>query len=152
MSTITTLHEIDLHSGHLTKPSWSGNGRFLAIPTQSGSISIFDLDEEEVTRTVGSHSGDVTAVTWDRKSEFILTGSLDRSVGLWEVSTGRRAPLALDGHKEPIHSIEWTDEEAFAMSCSADRVRAYDGCCFLTGWTEEMENVVNTYTGFTAAS
>jgi hypothetical protein len=38
------------------------------------------------------------------------------------------------------------------MTCSADRVRAYDGCCFLTGWTEEMENAVNTYTGFTSAA
>jgi WD40 repeat protein len=149
---ITQLHQIDLHSGRITKPQWSPDGRSLALPTESGFIAIFDVASGQVSRTIGPHAASVTAVTWDRKSEFILTGSLDRSVGLWEVSSGRRAPLALDGHKEPIHSIEWTDEEAFAMSCSADRVRAYDGCCFLTGWTEEMENVVNTYTGFIAAS
>jgi len=153
MSTITPLHEIDLHSGHLTKPSWSGNGRFLAIHTQSGSIPIFDLDEEEVTRTVGSHAGDVTAATWDRKAEFILTGSLDRSVGLWEVSTGRRAPLPVSGHKEPVHSIEWTDEEAVAMTCSRDRLRILDGACLHTGWSEEMEDAINSKnTGFVAAS
>src|SRR5262249_53966023 len=126
MSTITPLHEIDLHSGHLTKPSWSGNGRFLAIPTQSGSISIFDHDEEEVRRTVGADSGDVTGLAWDGNAEFIVTGSLDRSVGLSEVSTGRSAPLLVSGHKEPIHSIEWTDEEAIAMTCSRDRIRILD--------------------------
>jgi len=153
MSTITPLHEIDLHSGHLTKPSWSGNGRFLAIPTQSGSIGVFDLDTEQVTHTVGSHSGDVTAVTWDRKAEFILTGSLDRSVGLWEVSTGRRAPLPFSGHKEPVHSIEWTDEEAIAMTCSRDRIRILDGACLHRGWTEEMEDAINSKsTGFVAAT
>ncbi len=153
MSTITPLHQIDLHSGHLTKPSWSGNGRFLAIPTQSGSIGIFDLDTGQVTHTVGSHSGDVTAVTWDRKAEFILTGSLDRSVGLWEVSTGRRASLPVSGHKEPVHSIEWTDEEALAMTCSRDRIRILDGACLHTGWTEEIEDAINNKsTGFVAAS
>jgi WD40 repeat protein len=152
VSAITQLHQVDLHSGRITKPQWSPDGRSLALPTESGYIAIFDLASGQVSQTIGPHAAAVTAVTWDRKSEFILTGSLDYSVGLWEVSTGRRAPLVLDGHKEPIHSIEWTDEEAFAMSCSADRVRAYDGCCFLTGWTEEMESVVNTYTGFTSAS
>jgi WD40 repeat protein len=149
---ITQLHQIDLHRGRITKPQWSRDGRSLALPTESGYIAIFDIASGQISQTIGPHEAAVTAVTWDRKSEFILSGSLDRSVGLWEVSTGRRAPLPLDGHKEPIHSIEWTDEEAFAMTCSADRVRAYDGCCFLTGWTEEMENAVNTYTGFTSAA
>ncbi len=72
MSTITPLHQIDLESGHLTKPSWSPNGRLLAIPAQSGSITIFDLDSEQVTKTLGHHSDEVTAVTWDRKAELIL--------------------------------------------------------------------------------
>ena len=153
MSTIPPLHEIDLNCGHLTKPCWSADGRFLAIPTQSGAIAIFDLATEQVTHTVGSHSGDVTAVTWDRKAEFILTGSLDRSVGLWEVSTGRRAPLMVSGHKEPVHSIEWTDEEAIAMTCSRDRIRILDGACLHTGWTEEMEDAINNKsTGFVAAA
>jgi WD40 repeat protein len=149
---ITRLHEIDLHSGCITKPRWSNGGRFLAVPTQSGWIRIFDLETGQVTHTLGPHSGEVTAVTWDRKSEFILSGSLDRSVGLWELKSGSRAPFTGSGHKEPIHSIEWTDEEAFAITCSADRVRVLDGCCLLSGWTEEMEEAVNKATGFIAAS
>src|SRR5437867_5704825 len=152
MSAITQLHQIDLHSGYITKPRWSPDGCFLAIPTQSGSIPIFDLDTGEVIQTLGPHSGEVTAVGWDRKAEFIMTGSLDQSIGLWELKSGRRAPFILSGHREAVHSVEWTDEEAFAMTCSSDRVRALDGCCLLPGWTEEMEDAVNTQTGFTAAS
>ena len=152
MSAITQLHQIDLHSGYITKPRWSPDGCFLAIPTQSGSIPIFDLDTGEVVQTLGPHSGEVTAVGWDRKAEFIMTGSLDQSVGLWELKSGRRAPFTLSGHREAVHSVEWTDEEAFAMTCSSDRVRALDGCCLLPGWTEEMEEAANKYTGFTAAS
>jgi len=152
MSTITPLHQIDLESGHLTKPSWSPNGGLLAIPAQSGSITIFALDSKQVTKTLGPHSGEVTAVTWDRKSELILSASLDRSLGLWEVSTGRRAPLEVSGHKEPVHSIEWTDEEAITMTCSADRIRVLDGYCLHTGWEEEMEEAMNRSTGFVVAS
>jgi len=153
MSTITPLHEIDLHSGHLTKPRWSLDGSFLAIPAQSGSIAIFDLESQQVTRMLGPHSDEVTAVTWDRKAEFVLASSLDRSVGLWEVSTGRRAPFTISGHKEPVHSVEWTDEEAMALTCSVDRIRAWDGHCLHTGWTEDMEDGMNSSaTQFVAAS
>src|SRR5207248_11304922 len=116
MSTITPLHEIDLHSGHLTKPRWSPDGRFLAIPTQSGSIAIFDLESQQVTKMLGPHSDQVTAVTWDRNAEFVLASSLDRSVGLWEVSTGRRAPVTISGHKEPGQWVEWTREEARSLT------------------------------------
>lgn len=152
MSALSELYRFDPHLGQITKPCWSPDGRFLALPTRSGSIGIFDIDERKLFGTIGLHSGEVTAVTWDRKSAFIMTGSLDGSIGLWEVESGRRAPVDITGHKEPVHSIEWTDEEAFAMTCSADRVRAFDGCCLLTGWTEEMENTANRYTSFTSAT
>src|SRR5438094_10336985 len=124
MSTITQLCQIDLHSGHITKPRWSPDGRFLAVPTQSGSITIFDLEAGQVTQALGPHSGEVTAVTWDRKAEFILSASLDRSLGLWELKSGKRAPFTGSGHNQPVHSVEWTDEEAVAITCSADRIRA----------------------------
>ena len=152
MSAISQVCEFDPHIGQITKPAWSPDGRFLALPSQCGSIGIFDIDAKELLATLGSHSDEVTAVTWDRKSAFIMSGSLDRSIGLWELESGRRAPVNITGHKEPVHSIEWTDEEAFAMTCSADRVRAFDGCCLLTGWSDEMENAVNRYTGFTSAT
>lgn len=152
MSAITQLHEIDLQGGQITKPRWSLDGRLLAIPTQSGSIAIFDIDTGQVAHTLGPHSGEVTSVTFDHKAEFIMTGSLDRSVGLWELKSGRRAPFTPGGHREPVHSVEWTDEEAYAMTCSADRVRAFDGYCLRDGWSEEMEDAVNQHTGFTVAS
>jgi WD40 repeat protein len=141
-----------LQSGCITKPRWSPDGRFLAIPAQSGSIGIFDLNAGRVTRTLGPHSGEVTALAWDRKAEFILTGSLDRSMGLWQVESGKRAPFTGSGHSEPVHSVEWTDEEAFAITCSTDRIRALDGYCLRTGWTAEMEEGLNRFTALTAAA
>src|SRR5207247_4582772 len=55
-----------------------------------------------------------------------------------------RAPFTISGHKEPVHSVEWTDEEAMAMTCSVDRIRAWDGHCLHTGWTEDMEDAMNS--------
>ena len=152
MADIIEIRHIDLNGGQITKPRWSLDGRFLAIPMESGSIAIFDLDLNQVVQTVGHHSAQVTAVGWNREAQFIMTGSLDRSVGVWEVPGGRKAGITISGHKEPVHSVEWTDEGAFAMTCSADRVRALDGFCLERGWTTKMEDSINKYNGFTAAS
>jgi len=153
MADIKEIRHIDLNGGQITKPRWSLDGRFLAIPMESGSIAIFDLNLNQVVQTVGHHSAQVTAVGWNREAQFIMTGSLDRSVGVWEVPGGRKAGITISGHKEPVHSVEWTDEGAFAMTCSADRVRALDGFCLERGWTTKMEDSINNrYNGFTAAS
>src|SRR5437667_9697833 len=152
MADIIEIRHIDLNGGQITKPRWSLDGRFLAIPMESGSIAIFDLALNQVVQTVGSHSAQVTAVGWNREAQFIMTGSLDRSVGVWEVPGGRKSGITISGHKEPVHSVEWTDEGAYAMTCSADRVRAWDGYCLQAGWTEEMEERANKNTGFTVAS
>ena len=153
MSEITELHQIDLDNGQIAKPSWSLNGRFLAVPTESGSIVIFDAGTMQIINTLGPHSGAVTTVGWNREGEFIVSGSLDRSIGVWEVKNGRRVGIVIGGHKEPLHSMEYTNEGAFAMTCSRDRVRALDGFCLESGWFTEVEDEVSTtYKEFSAAS
>src|ERR1051325_897533 len=67
MSEITELHQIDLDNGQIAKPSWSLNGRFLAVPTESGSIVIFDAGTMQIINTLGPHSGAVTTVGWNRE-------------------------------------------------------------------------------------
>ncbi|HYR89533.1 MAG TPA: hypothetical protein VE422_35995 [Terriglobia bacterium] len=143
---------IELNSGRITKVQWSADGRLLAAPTESGSTILFDFETKEVVRKLGPHAGCVTAVAWDVKAECILTGSLDGSIGLWKVSNGERAPFTIDGHRTPVHSIEWTDEEAYAITCSPDRLRVLDGACLLPGWEKETEDSINEHSDFTAAA
>jgi len=152
MKTIRTIHEIELEGGLIANLRWSPDGRLLAIPTESGSIVIFEKEKGSVLRTIGHHEGRVTAVAWDRKGECILTGSVDLSIGLWRVATGERAPFTIQGHAMPVHTIEWTDEEAYAITCSADRLRVLDGACLLAGWRKEDEDRVNEVASFVVAS
>jgi WD40 repeat protein len=152
MAKIHRVFEIDFGAGCIANMRWSPDGSLLAVPTESGATIIFEKEKRRVIRKIGPHDGWVTAVAWDRRAECILTGSVDRSVGLWRVETGERAPFNVDGHRTPVHSIEWTDEEAYAITCSADRLRVLDGACLLAGWKREDEDRVNEPVSFTAAS
>src|SRR5437016_13775654 len=85
MADIIEIRHIDLNGGQITKPRWSLDGRFLAIPMESGSIAIFDLDLNQVVQTVGHHSAQVTAVGWNRKDRLILPAWLVDRAGGWKV-------------------------------------------------------------------
>ena len=152
MAEMNNLYEIDLNIGELMAPCWSPGGRFLAVPSRRGSIGIFDIDDGQVVRTLEGHSAQVTSVGWDPRSDLMITSSVDRSLILWELTSERSVPLKLSGHDEFVHSVEWTDEGAFTVTCSVDHVRALDGACLLSGWTDEMEDGVNIHSRFTASS
>ena len=72
MSEITELHQIDLDNGQIAKPSWSLNGRFLAVPTESGSIVIFDAGTMQIIQALGPHSGAVTTLGWSREGARMI--------------------------------------------------------------------------------
>ncbi len=151
MPEISELRQVDLQSGPIARLRWSHDGRYLAIPTERGSTAIFDVEAERVTQTLEGDS-EVTAVGWDPKSDLIMIGSADRSIFVWELTSGTRTPYTNNGHEEAVHSLEWTDEGALALTCSPDRIRALDGCCLASGWSKEMEDGANQYTGFTEAT
>jgi len=151
MMEISELFRVDIEQ-HVAKPCWSPDGRFLAISTHVGSTSIFDLDAKRIIRTLEGHAAEVAAVGWDPRSDLILTSAVDRSIRLWTLESGGSAPFELSGHTGPLHSVEWTDEGAFAVACSEDCVCALDGCCLLPGWTAEKQDALKKYTNFSAIS
>src|SRR5262245_22470011 len=139
-------------NNRITNMRWSRSGRFLGIPNQTGSVIIFDIESQKITKKLGYHSDSVTAIAWARKDECILTGSRNGAVWMWEVSSGTRAPFVLRGHRNAVHTIEWTDDEAFVMTCADDRVRIFDGSCLHAGWSKETEDRFNRDGGYVAAS
>src|SRR5438046_10687383 len=108
MSDIVELHQIDFHAGRIAKPSWTLNGRFLAVPAESGSIFIVDTQTMQIVQTLGPHDGAVTAVGWNREGEFIMSGSLERTIGAGQVRHGPRDRMVIAGHTETLHSVKDT--------------------------------------------
>ena len=101
MPTITQLHETDLHSGHITKPRWSPDGRFLAVPTQSGSIAISDLDTERVAgrqdvREGGFHPR--VAGTGEARSAIVMLPAADPAAAVRHLATRGIVADARPGH------------------------------------------------------
>ncbi len=91
----------------------------LALPTLRlrwrGSLESADLE-----RTLTGHTGDVNTVCVTRDGQFVLSGSEDRTVRLWDIESGE--PLAtLEGHEAKVLSVDVTPDGRRGVSGSEDK-------------------------------
>ena len=52
------------------------------------TVSIFNMETNEVLCTVSGHSRDVNAVSWSPDGTKLASGSDDRTVKIWNPATG----------------------------------------------------------------
>ena len=99
------------------------------------------------------HSGSVNAVTFSSDGRYIVSGSDDNTVKLWEVSTGREIRTFI-GHAKPVYSVALSPDDRYALSGSADetiklwdiqtgkKIRTFIGNTTFTGYRGTVYSVV----------
>jgi WD40 repeat protein len=75
------------------------------------SVRSYDLEYEAMVQEFVGHTGAVTSVVASRlvKTDYLFTGSLDRTARMWNVATGT-ALRVFDAHTDAvtcIHLLEW---------------------------------------------
>lgn len=65
------------------------------------------------------HHGPVTAIKYSKNGEFIVSGSRDKTIRIWETATGRELRV-LNGHEYTIRSIVFSPDERKILCGSND--------------------------------
>lgn len=81
------------------------------------------------SHTVEAHNGEVNCLSFNPYSEFILvTGSADRTVGLWDLRNLKLKLHSFESHKDEIFQVQWSphNETILASSGSDRRLHVYD--------------------------
>jgi WD40 repeat protein len=71
------------------------------------------------TRSFEGHSRDVESVAFARDGKWVMSGSLDRTLRLWELATGR-CIRTFEGHTAEVLSIALSADERWALSGSSE--------------------------------
>ena len=105
-----------------------------------GGISIQRL---ELIRTFDGHSGGVQSVSMSADGKYVLSGSNDGTLKLWEASTGL-CLRTMEGHRSGVNSVSLSADGKYALSGSGDLSRS-DGMLKL--WEMSTGQCLRTYEG-----
>lgn len=106
------------------------------------SINIFFLSgiyaQKLETVVQRGHYAAIKAAAFTPDSKFLLTGSRDKTVKLWDVATGRELRSFL-GHTSTINDIDVSNDGRYFVSSSADRTARL--------WEIETGKLIRTFAG-----
>ncbi|RNF11153.1 putative cell division cycle protein [Trypanosoma conorhini] len=93
--------------GFYCSVSWSGDGKLLGLGTNDGSLEVWDVETQCITRRLQQHTDRVGALSWNGSA--IASGSKDATVRVNDL----RAPGAswtLRCHQESVCGLRWAPD------------------------------------------
>lgn len=141
-SQVTRLCDLSSEGNAVTSVSWSERGHHVAVGTQKGHISVWDVAvNKEVTKLEG-HIARVGALAWN--GDVLSSGSRDRHIRQRDTRTpaitGERT---LVGHRQEVCGLKWSPDNQGLASGGNDNK--------LFVWSMHSTSPVQTYTAHVAA-
>jgi WD40 repeat protein len=73
------------------------------------------------------HNSAVSCVTFASNCKTIASGSYDKTIRLWDTSTGKQIGEPLEGHSERVLSVKFNIDDKIIVSGGADStIRLWD--------------------------
>ena len=115
------VNALDFYAGDA-----GGGERALLFGGGAGELEILDLGQTAPRLSVRAHAEAVTAVAVSRDGGLLATGSIDRTVKLWDAATGELA-ATLRGHTEAVSAVVFLPGDFLLASAGFDAtVRFWD--------------------------
>ncbi|KAL1739046.1 WD40-repeat-containing domain protein [Schizophyllum fasciatum] len=103
--------------GDLTSLSWSPDGELLAVGSYDQVFRIITA-EGKMYFSHAQHTGPIFVVRFSPDGKYVLSASLDSTVGLWDVAN-KRLVRQYHTHTDSCLDVVWISSDTFA-SCGAD--------------------------------
>lgn len=122
--------------GAVRTVAFSPDGRQLLIGVYEKAV-LFNISNGELERTF-EHGSTVNSVVFSSDGIFILTGTLNRSVGLWDKVTGQLIHR-MEGHLGQVESVAFSPDGAQILSGSEDKT--------LKLWDTQTGRLLHSFSG-----
>lgn len=87
-------------------------------------------------KTLVGHTNGITALCFSPDNNFIVSGSTDKTIRVWDITTGLQVKIFTE-HSETITALEFTKDGKYVLSASDDHT--------LKLWDINGENSVRTF-------
>ncbi|KAG7303906.1 Fizzy- protein [Plutella xylostella] len=141
-SQVTRLCDLSAEGNAVTSVAWSERGQHVAVGTQKGHISVWDVAvNKEVTKLQG-HIARVGALAWN--GDMLSSGSRDRHIRQRDTRTPPvQSSRILQGHRQEVCGLKWSPDGQSLASGGNDNK--------LFVWSMHSTSPVQTYGAHVAA-
>lgn len=87
--------------------SWMGKGSHLAVGSNTGMVTLWDVNQGKQVRTFAGHKSRVGTLAWSNSPRWLLSsGSRDHAILNHDIRAPRTV-AKLSGHKQEVCGLEW---------------------------------------------
>jgi len=112
-----------------TSVAFSPDGTKFTIGNNNNYASVFDIEGKELFKLTG-HLGYVPSVAYSPNGKFIVTGSIDNTVKVWDANTGKEI-RTLAKHSDAVFSVAYSPNGKYILTGSFDNSAI---CSLLNEW------------------
>lgn len=113
----------------ITDAAYSLNGQWMAL-SSSGDDEIFIrnlISPDKTIRALSGHERPVTGLSFSPDGKYLSSSSIDQTVRIWELSTGKNVRTFTNPWKFPFASVAYSHDGQLLASSSLDqKIRVWD--------------------------
>lgn len=107
------------------------NRRELAIGYSDEFVRLVDLENLNLKQELRAHSNSVFCVKYSPDGRFLLTGSRDAHLKVWDASDEYRLERDIVAHMYTINHLDFSPDGKHFVTCSMDKsIKVWDGADF----------------------
>ena len=113
------IAELTGHNGTVNSVSVNRNNT-AATASYDGTIKIWDLNNQTLTKTLYGHANVVTIAKWINSNNLLFSGSYDSDIRIWNVSLSQSGK-PLENHSGSVFSGDYSPDGSFIVTGGEDK-------------------------------
>lgn len=106
---------------------YSPDGKCIAAALSNFKLCIYRVEDGQVISILSGHPLTITSVVYSPDGTQLASSSSDKSIRVWDASTGEQVGKPLRGHTETVTSIAYLSSKKSIVSGSLDKsIRIWD--------------------------
>ena len=123
------------------------NGKLDQFLYLNSKVESIDDGKIKIARTFDGHTSDVRSVSFSSDGKYICSGSLDKTVRLWDIHTGENI-RTFEGHTDRVNCVSFSPDGKYICSGSGD-IYSRSGDNTVRLWNVDTGENIRTLNGHT---